>query len=676
MSLSRSEASTRVDALRKALREHDYRYYVLDNPTVPDAEYDRLMVELRELEARFPELVTADSPTLRVGGTAAKGFGEVRHELPMLSLDNAFAEADAEDFDRRVRERLGTEGPVVYHAEPKLDGLAISLLYEQGLFVRAATRGDGLTGEDVTANVRTIKSLPLRLLGEGWPTRLEVRGEVFMPRAGFEAMNAAAREKGEKVFANPRNAAAGSLRQLDSRITATRPLAFYAYGIGIAEGGGLPARHGERLQALKAWGLPLSPELRVVEGAAGCLAYYREIGARRDALPYDIDGVVYKVDDIGLQERLGFVSRAPRWAIAHKFPATEEMTRLLGVDFQVGRTGAITPVARLEPVFVAGVTVSNATLHNMDEVRRLDARIGDTVIVRRAGDVIPQVVGVVLERRPADAAEVHLPAVCPVCGSAVETVEGEAVARCTGGLFCEAQRKEALKHFAARRALDIEGLGDKLIDQLVDAGLVKTPADLYRLDLDTLAALERMGEKSAQNILDALDKSKGTSLPRFLFALGIREVGESTAQNLAKHFGSLEALLAADEARLLLVPDVGPVAAKHLLAFFAEPHNRRIVAELRDLGVNWPDIDVSALGKAPLAGQTWVLTGTLETLSRDAAKERMLALGAKVAGSVSAKTTGVVAGPGAGSKLANAEKLGVPVIDEAEFLKRLAEWEA
>ena len=667
-----ADISARIETLRAELNDHSYRYYVLDTPSIPDAEYDRLFGELKQLESEFPSAIIPESPTQRVGGVPLRGFGEIRHELPMLSLDNAFSEEDLFDFDRRVRERLGTSEAVVYNCEPKLDGLAISLLYEQGIFVRAATRGDGITGEDVSANVRTIKAVPLKLRGTGWPKRLEVRGEVFMPRAGFEALNESARAKGEKTFANPRNAAAGSLRQLDPRMTAARPLAFYAYAVGIVEGGELPGLHSARLQALKTWGLPLCPEARLATGAEECLAYYRHIGEMRDDLPYDIDGVVYKVDSIALQEQLGFVSRAPRWATAHKYPAQEQLTRLLGVDFQVGRTGAITPVARLEPVFVAGVTVSNATLHNMDEIRRLDVKIGDTVIVRRAGDVIPQVVSVVPERRPADAQDVVMPTACPVCGSHIETVEGEAVARCSGGLFCGAQRKESLKHFAARRAMDIEGLGDKLVEQLVDAGLVQTPADLFRLSLEALMGLERMGEKSAQNLLAALEHSKSTTLPRFLFALGIREVGESTALNLAKHFGDLEPLLAASEEQLLSVPDVGPVAARHVLAFFAESHNRDIIAQLRALGVHWTALEAPKAESQPLAGQTWVLTGTLEAMSRDEAKERLLALGAKVSGSVSAKTSGVIAGPGAGSKLANAEKFGVPVIDEAEFLQRLA----
>ena len=661
----------RIDELREQIRRYDHHYYVLDDPLVPDAEYDRQLAELVALEARYPELITADSPTQRVAGAPASGFVEVEHVVPMRSLGNAFSEAEVADFDRRARERLGVAS-ITYVAEPKLDGLAISLLYEDGVLVRAATRGDGERGEAVTHNVRTLRTVPLRLAGTP-PARLEVRGEVVMGHAGFEALNARLRAQGGKTFANPRNAAAGSLRQLDPAVAAQRPLEFFGYGVGLVEGGVLPPSQSETLAWLSELGLRVNPLWRQVEGVDGCLAYQHEIGERRDALPYEIDGVVYKVDRRDWQETLGYVARAPRWAIAHKFPAREELTRLLDVEFQVGRTGALTPVARLEPVAVSGVTVSNATLHNMDEVRRKDVRIGDSVVVRRAGDVIPEVVGVVIERRPADAREITLPDHCPVCGSSVEQVEGEAVARCSGGLYCPAQRKEAIRHFASRRALDIEGLGERLIDQLVARGWVHDVADLYRLDAVALGALERMGERSAQNLVAALEASKQTTLARFLFALGIREVGEATARALANHFGSLDALIEAsgDLERLQQVDDVGPVVAAHLHAFFAEPHNRDVIARLRTAGVVWLEGPPAPRETLPLTGQTWVLTGTLESMSRDQAKARLEALGAKVAGSVSKKTTCVVAGRDAGSKLDKAQTLGVEVIDEAEWLTRM-----
>jgi DNA ligase (NAD+) len=661
----------RAAGLRAAIEHHNYRYFVLDDPEVPDAEFDRLLRELREIEAAHPEWVTADSPTQRVGGVAADEFAEVRHRVPMLSLENAFSEDDVAAFDRRVRERLGVDGEVEYSAEPKLDGLAISVTWEHGRFVRAATRGDGVTGEDVTANVRTIASLPLRLRGEA-PALLEARGEVFMPVAGFEKMNMQAAAKGEKVFVNPRNAAAGSLRQLDPRVTASRPLDLFFYALGAVEGMAIPARHSEVLEALRGFGLRVSPDTRRVRGVAGCLGYYAAIGARRAALPHQIDGVVYKVDDLAAQRALGFVSRAPRWAVAHKFPADEALTEVRGVEFQVGRTGALTPVARLEPVFVGGVTVSNATLHNMDEIERKDVRIGDTVVVRRAGDVIPEVARVLPDRRPADAREVRMPEACPVCGSVVERDAEAAVARCTGGFRCSAQRKEQVRHFASRRALDVEGLGERLVEQLVDADLVRTPADLFRLDRATLAGLDRMGEKSADNLLAALDKARATTLPRLLFGLGIREVGEATAAALAAHFGSLEALMSADLKSVQQVPDVGPVVAARVVEYFADPANREGVARLREVGLHWPAPVRAAAADQPLAGLTFVLTGTLESLERDAAEDALRALGARASGSVSKKTHFVVAGADAGSKLRKAAELGVRVLDEA-MLRQILE---
>lgn len=670
-----ADLRARVQFLRDALEEHNYQYYVLDQPSVPDAEYDRLFQELVALEQDHPELKTPDSPTQRVGGEVLDGFEEVEHVVPMLSLDNVFDEQGLRDFSRRIQTRLGSDADIDFACEPKLDGIALSLLYREGVLERAVTRGDGRRGEDVTRNVKTIASVPLRLRGSGWPEELEVRGEVYMPRAGFEAMNEAARRADEKVFVNPRNAAAGSLRQLDSRITARRPLELGVYGLALRDDRSPCPRHSENLALLADWGFRVSPELRTVTGVDGCLKYYDDLLGRRDQLPYDIDGIVYKVDSLDLQRELGFVSRAPRWAVAHKFPAQEELTVVRGVEFQVGRTGAVTPVARLEPVFVGGVTVSNATLHNSDEIQRLDVRIGDTVIVRRAGDVIPQVVQVVSERRPAQTAPIVMPEHCPVCGSDTERVEGEAVTRCTGGLVCPAQRSESIKHFASRKAMDIEGLGDKLVETLVEHELVRHPGDLYRLDEETLAGLDRMGPKSAQNLLAALEKSKQTTLPAFLYALGIREVGEATALNLARHFGSLDAIVQADQEALLEVADVGPVVAAHVAHFFAETHNREVVQSLRDAGVQWPDLPVADPAELPLKGQTWVITGTLDSLTRDEAKERLQALGAKVAGSVSAKTHCLVAGPGAGSKLDKAEKLGVEVIDEPALLKLLESYE-
>ena len=663
-----------IEQLRATLRHHEYCYHVLDNPEVPDAEYDRLMQRLKALEAEHPELITPDSPTQRVGASPLSAFEQVRHEIPMLSLDNVFDEESYLAFDKRVRDRLKDTQDLTFCCELKLDGLAVSLLYENGSLVQAATRGDGTTGENITANVRTIRAIPLKLRGENIPQRIEIRGEVFMPQKGFEAMNEEARRTGGKVFANPRNAAAGSLRQLDPSVTAKRPLTFFCYGVGVLEGGTLPGSHYDRLQQFKAWGLPVCDRVMRCTGSQAVLDFYHNVEESRPVLGFDIDGVVIKVDSIAQQEALGFVSRAPRWATAFKFPAQEQMTVVRDVEFQVGRTGAITPVARLEPVLVAGVTVSNATLHNADEISRLGLKIGDTVVIRRAGDVIPQVVGVVESERPADARDIEFPLSCPVCGSDIERVEGEAVARCTGGLICGAQRKEALKHFVSRRAMDVDGLGDKIIDQLVDAEYVKTPADLWRLTPGKLTGLDRMGPKSAQKLTDALAASKQTTFARFLYALGIREVGEATAANLAEHFGTLEALQQADTEALKAVPDVGEVVAKHVVNFFREQHNREVITDLTgDIGISWPDVvavDASALDN-PFAGKVVVLTGSLQILTRDEAKDRLTALGAKVTGSVSKKTDLVVAGEAAGSKLAKAEELGIKVINEDEFIALL-----
>lgn len=784
-------AAERIAQLRSELDDHNYRYYVLDEPSVPDAEYDRLFRELKALETEHPELVTPESPTQRVGGAAASAFGEVRHEVPMLSLGNAFEEQDLNDFDRRVREGLadllpasdllGGGAEVEYSCEPKLDGLAVSLLYENGVLTRGATRGDGTTGEDISVNVRTIRNVPLRLKGEGWPAVLEVRGEVFMSKAGFEALNQRQMEAGGKTFANPRNAAAGSLRQLDSKITASRPLEFCCYGFGRVEGGTLPGTQVGILEALKGWGIPISRELKLAKGVEGCRAYYDDIGARRDSLAYEIDGVVFKVNRIDFQRELGFRAREPRWAIAHKFPAREELTELLDVEFQVGRTGAVTPVARLKPVQVAGVTVSNATLHNMDEVARLGLMIGDTVIIRRAGDVIPQVMQVVTERRPADARPVEIPTQCPVCGSQVErtqlvkrskgkeSVSEGAIYRCVGRLFCQAQLKQAIIHFVSRRAMDIDGLGDKIVEQLVDKGLVKSPADLYTLTFEQVIELEGFAEVSTRNLLAAIADSRKPTLARFVFALGIPDVGEETAKLLARSLGSLARIQKALPEVLTYLPDVGGEVAYEIHNFFDDEHNREVIAQLLERGVelqdegevsaefaavatlagfidklnipfiaatgaekladrtgsldalvtlsqDWLDLstlkgvnekakqsvreyfaDAARVERAraveaqlaefgmhwrserkvveglPLAGQTWVLTGTLEAMSRDAAKEKLESLGAKVAGSVSAKTHCVVAGPGAGSKLAKAQELGVAVMDEEQLITLLAD---
>ncbi|MGM3188574.1 NAD-dependent DNA ligase LigA [Musicola paradisiaca] len=672
-----SAAAVQIDALRAQLRYHEYKYHVEDAPEIPDAEYDKLMNALKLLEQAHPEWVTSDSPTQRVGATPLAGFDNVQHEVPMLSLDNVFDAESFQAFVKRIGDRLKSDEALRFCCELKLDGLAVSLLYEDGVLVRAATRGDGSTGENITSNIRTIGAIPLRLRGDNIPRRLEVRGEVFMKHKGFEALNEEARRTGGKVFANPRNAAAGSLRQLDPRITAKRPLTFFCYGVGLMEGGSLPDSHWQRLMQFREWGLPVSDRIRLCTGGDEVLAFYQHVEAVRDTLGFDIDGVVIKVDDLALQERLGFVARAPRWAVAFKFPAQEQLTWLRDVEFQVGRTGAITPVARLEPVAVAGVIVSNATLHNADEIDRLGIQIGDRVAVRRAGDVIPQIVSVVLPDRPADARPVVFPTQCPVCGSDVERVDGEVVTRCTGGLFCAAQRKEALKHFVSRRALDVEGMGDKIIDQLVEKEYVKTPAELFRLDIGILTRLERMGPKSAQNLVNALDKAKSTTFARFLYALGIRDVGEATAAGLAAHFGTLDALMTADVDTLQQVPDVGIVVATHVRHFLDEEHNQQIIRELigPEVGLRWPDpvvVDAGALDN-PFAGKTVVLTGSLSLLSRDEAKDRLTALGAKVSGSVSKKTDLVIAGEAAGSKLAKAQALGIDVIDEVEMMRLLGQ---
>ncbi len=661
-----------IDKLRQDLRRYEYEYHVLDNPTIPDAEYDRLFHQLKALETAHPELITADSPTQRVGAKPLSGFAQIRHEIPMLSLDNAFSDEEFYAFVKRIEDRLiRLPEPLTFCCEPKLDGLAVSILYVNGVLTQAATRGDGTTGEDITANIRTIRNIPLQLLMDNLPARLEVRGEVFMPHEGFERLNQQALEKGEKTFANPRNAAAGSLRQLDPKITSKRPLVLNAYGIGVAEGVDLPNTHYDRLQWLKSIGIPVNPEIRLCNGTDEVLDFYRDIQNKRSSLGYDIDGTVLKINDIALQEKLGFISKAPRWAIAYKFPAQEELTRLNDVEFQVGRTGAITPVAKLEPVFVAGVTVSNATLHNGDEIERLDIAIGDTVVIRRAGDVIPQIIGVLHDRRPADARPIIFPKTCPVCDSAIVRIEGEAVARCTGGLFCAAQRKEALKHFVSRKAMDIDGVGGKLIEQLVDRELVHTPADLFKLDLTTLTRLERMGAKSAENALASLEKAKNTTLARFIFALGIREVGEATALNLANHFKTLEALQNADLDALQQVPDVGEVVANRILAFWHEPHNVAVVNDLIAQGVHWETVETKEVTENRFKGKTVVLTGTLTQMGRNEAKALLQDMGAKVSGSVSAKTDFVIAGDAAGSKLTKAQELGVTVLTEEEFLAEI-----
>jgi DNA ligase (NAD+) len=664
-----------IEQLVEELSEHNYRYYVIDDPSVPDATYDRLFQELVKLEKQYPQFASTASPTQKVGGRPLAQFDQIEHEVPMLSLDNAFNLEDLKAYEKRLLDRLKRPLDLEFSCEPKLDGLAVSILYENGVLVRGATRGDGKTGENITQNVKTLANVPLKLRGNDYPVRLEVRGEVFMTRDGFLKLNEEQQAQDKKVFANPRNAAAGSLRQLDSRITASRPLRFYSYSVGLVESEITPLadKHNDRLKQLGRWGLPLCQENGVVVGADACHKYYQGIEQKRDKLNYDIDGVVFKVNDIALQQELGFVARAPRWAIAQKFPAQEEVTQLLDVEFQVGRTGAITPVARLEPVFVGGVTVSNATLHNEDEINRLGIKVGDTVIIRRAGDVIPQIVSVVEDKRPDDAQEIEFPKNCPVCNSVAIKVEGEAVSRCSGGLFCVAQRKEALKHFVSRKALDIDGLGDKLIELLIDTELVTQPADLFRLSIDKLAALERMGEKSAVNIVNAADKAKGTTLARFIYALGIREVGDATASNLAQFYLTLDALRQANEENLQEVPDVGVIVAQRVFSFFREQHNIDVINELLKEGLNWPVIEAVEKSEQPLVDQTFVLTGTLSQMGRSEAKAKLQQLGAKVAGSVSAKTHCLVAGEKAGSKLTKAQDLGVNIMTEDDLVQLFEE---
>ena len=660
--------------LVEELNKHNHRYYVLDDPTVPDSEYDRQLRELQSIEGHYREIIALDSPSQRVGGAALSSFSQIKHALPMLSLDNAFNDTELQEFERRLKDRLNSSADIEYVCEPKLDGAAVSLLYRDGALIYGATRGDGSVGEDITANVRTIKSVPLKLHGDNIPATLEVRGEIYLPLSGFDALNAAAVLSGDKTFVNPRNAAAGSLRQLDSKITASRPLEMCAYSVGQYLADRVPETHEDMLSALRGWGFKINDHVETVKGIAACENYYQRLAERRQILPYDIDGIVYKVNSLQLQERLGFVAKAPRWAIARKFPAQEEMTQLIDVEFQVGRTGAITPVARLEPVFVGGVTVSNATLHNGDEINRLGVRIGDTVIIRRAGDVIPQIAKVVLDKRPQNALPVVFPERCPVCQSAVRRTEGEAVARCSGGLFCGAQIKEAIKHFASRKAMDIDGLGDRLVELMVDESVIFSVADLYDLNVDKLVKLERMAEKSASNLIGAIAVSKKTTLAKFLYALGIREVGEATAHTLANNFGSIELIAKASVDELLEIDDVGPIVARFIVSFFQNPDNLSIIQALRDAGVKWEDIDLSSLEDQPLKGQIWVLTGGMEIMSRAEAKDRLQALGAKVASSVSAKTTQVVAGPGAGSKLTKAKTLDIAVMDEQQFVSFLSDY--
>jgi len=660
-----------VEHLRERLRYHSYKYYILDDPDIPDVEYDRLYKQLLAHEKRHPELVTEDSPTQRVGAKPLAAFNQIRHQKPMLSLDNVFNEEELRAFNQRIQDRLKFSEEIEFVAEPKLDGLAVSIRYENGVLIYAATRGDGSTGEDVTQNIRTMQSVPLRLLGNKYPAVLEVRGEVYMPKAGFAKLNETARKNEEKEFANPRNAAAGSLRQLDPVITASRPLSLYCYAVGVVEGGELAKKQYDILQQLRSYGLPVCNEIKVVEGVEACQSYYDGISKQRESLSYDIDGIVYKVNDVDLQQRLGFVARAPRWAIAHKFPAQEEISRILDIDFQVGRTGAITPVARLEPVFVGGVTVSNATLHNMDEIRRKDVRVGDQVTVRRAGDVIPEIVRVIPGSRVKNLPKIKMLKNCPVCDSLIEQVEGEAVARCTGGLFCRAQRAEAIKHYASRKAMDIDGLGDKLVEQLVDADLINTPADLYKLSSDTLASLERMGEKSATNLIDALENNKQPELSKFVYSLGIREVGEATAMSLANEYGTLAAIKDADFDQLIDVQDIGPIVAQHIINFFKQQHNLDVIDQLLSAGIEVKTVKKiipNEYSSSEFNGKTIVITGTLPGMSRDEAKEKLLSAGAKVTTSISAKTDYLLAGDKAGSKLTKANKLGVKVIDEAGML--------
>jgi DNA ligase (NAD+) len=673
----------KITTLRLQLDEHNYHYYVENSPRISDTEFDRLFRELQNLEEKYPASITPESPTQRVGIIPKTEFTEAKHLVPMLSLDNAFTDEEVEQFDRRLRQRLQRESQlgktdvqteektnalVEYACEPKLDGVAVSLIYEHGILVRGATRGDGATGEDITQNVRTIGTIPLKLHSDKPPVLLEVRGEIVMPLAGFDTFNKKAAREGQKIFVNPRNAAAGSLRQLDSRITAQRPLQFFCYALGKLEGGVLPKTHFEQLQQLSSWGLRINPLIECVSGIEHCLEFYKKIAQLRSKLPYDIDGVVYKVNSIAEQENLGFVSRSPRWAIAHKFPAVEEQTTVEGIDFQVGRTGVLTPVARLKPVFVGGVTVSNATLHNIEEAHRKDVRVGDTVMVRRAGDVIPEVVAVILASRPSHTQSIKLPKNCPICGAEVMKAEDEVAARCTGGLYCPAQLKESIKHFASRKAMDIEGLGDKLSEQLVDAGLIQDVAGIFSLDRDLLANLERMGEKSAANLLAAVKHSETTTLARFLFGLGIREVGEATARALARHFGDIEYIEVATEETLQEVPDVGPIVAAHIAAFFRQKHNRELIQKCRLAGVHWPKVERPPVSQLPLAGKIFVLTGTLSSLSRESAKAQLEYLGATVAGSVSKNTDYVVAGEKAGSKLTKAEQLGIAILDEEKLL--------
>lgn len=666
----KDRAAQQTQALRAKIDEANYRYYVLDNPTLSDAEYDRLLRELQALEAQYPDLITPASPTQRVGAQPLAAFAVVKHAAPMTSMDNAFTADDVGEWDARVRKGLGAESDMTYTAEPKFDGVSVSLRYVDGVLTQAGTRGDGETGEDITANVRTIRAVPLKLKGHGWPEAVEVRGEVVIPLADFERLNQEQLKRGEKIFANPRNAAAGSLRQLDPKITANRPLSFFPWGIGVTSAP-IASQYSNVVERLKMWGFPVSKLFRVVIGAEGCLAYHRDMLASREQLPFEVDGVVYKVDDLRARERLGFTARAPRWAVAHKFPAQEEYTIVENIQPSVGRTGVITPVAVLQPVQVSGVTVTHATLHNEDELKRKDVRIGDTVVVRRAGDVIPEVVGVIVEKRPPHTRRWHMPTKCPVCGSEVLREEAQAAHRCMGGLYCSAQRVGAILHFSARSAMDIEGLGEKLVEQLVQRELIRTVADLYRLKLPALVELERMGEKSAQNLLGQIDKSKSTTLGRFLYALGIPQVGEATAQQLAEHFADLDALLAADVETVDAVPNIGQSMAEDIHAFFHEKHNRDVIAKLRAAGVHWPKPARKAKADAPLAGKTFVLTGTLSSLSRDAAKQKLQALGAKVAGSVSKKTDYVVVGADAGSKADKARELGVSMLDENKFLRLL-----
>jgi DNA ligase (NAD+) len=661
-----------IQGLRAEIQEHNYRYHVLDAPTIPDEEYDRLFSRLQALEAKHPELIEPTSPTQRVGAHAQTEFSQIQHEIPMLSLANAFSIEEVLAFSDRIDQRLNQKASIDFHCEPKMDGVAVSLLYKNGELVQGATRGDGFTGEDVTANVRTIKAIPLALRGEKFPEILEVRGEVYMPKEGFQKLNKLALAKNEKIFVNPRNAAAGSLRQLNPKITAKRPLLFYAYSVGrISEP--VPEEQDRLLQMLRDFGIPVSPESERVHGIEACWKYYEKMQEKRDNLPYEIDGVVFKVNSIILQEKLGFVSRAPRWALAAKFPAQEKATLVKAIEFQVGRTGAVTPVARLEPVFVGGVTVSNATLHNFDELHRKDIRVGDTVIIRRAGDVIPEIASYIPEKRPKGTHVVPIPKHCPICHAEVIKPEGEAVARCMGGLYCHAQLVESIKHFTSRRAMDIEGLGDKLVELLVDEKLINDVSDIFKLQEAALAALPRMGEKSAQNLLEAIEISKKTTLPRFLFSLGIRGVGEATALSLAQHFGDLEKIIMADEASLEAVSDIGPIISANIRGFFHQKHNLQLIQKLQDFGVHWPKIVKASVEKLPFSGKSVVLTGTLASLSRDEAKEKLVALGAKVSGSVSAKTDFVVAGESPGSKYDKAKALGVKIIEEAEFLKLLKE---